>query len=179
MSGSKTPVIDIDMTTPPSSTTTKLTTPTQVAVAPTHTSEQQKRPLASTDKKMPKEKKEKKDKKSKSVVSKSLSPLLSPGISLMNADEGRGDKVPDGASGGCEDVVLGKILSQVQKLDLIEKKLDSLETTEREVTRMKTDLQEYKESLTYTQGQLADACEEVESLKLKMQQNDERENKLE
>ena len=97
----------------------------------------------------------------------------------MNADEGRGDKVPDGASGGCEDGVLGKILSQVQKLDLIEKKLDRLETIEREVTRIKTDLQEYKESLTYTQGQLADACEEVESLKLKMQQNDERVNKLE
>ena len=93
MSGSKTPVIDIEMTTPSSSTTTKLTTPTHVAVAPTHTSERQKRPLTSTDKKMPKEKKEKKDKeqdkkdkKSKSTVSKSLSPLLSPGISLMNAE---------------------------------------------------------------------------------------------
>ena len=135
---------------------------------------------------MPKEKKEKKDKeqdkkdkKSKSTVSKSLSPLLSPGISLMNADEGRGNKVTDGASGGCEDGVLGKILSQVQKLDLIKKKLDRLETIEHEVTRIKTDLQEYKESVTYTQGQLADACEEVESLKLKMHQNDEQVNKLE
>ena len=121
MSGSTPPVIDIEMTTPSSSstttTTTKLTTPTQVAVTPPHTSERQKRPLTSTDKIMPKEKKEKKDKeqdkkdkKSKSTVSKSLSPLLSPGISLMNTDEERGNKAPDEASGGCEDGVLGKIL---------------------------------------------------------------------
>ena len=128
---------------------------------------------------MPKEKKEKKDKEQDKKDKKSKSTVSSPGISLMNADEGRGNKVPDGASSGCEDGVLGKILSQVQKLDLIEKKLDRLETIEREVTRIKTDLQEYKESLTYTQGQLADACEEVESLKLKMQQNNERVNKLE
>ena len=96
----------------------------------------------------------------------------------MNTDEEGGNKVPDGASGGYEDGVLGKILFQVQKLDLIEKKLDRLETIEREVTKIKTDLKEYKESLTYTQGQLADACEEVESVKLKMQQSDERANKL-
>ena len=190
MSGSAHSDIDVEMTAPSSTTTTKLTTPTQVAVTPPHTSERQKRPLNSTDKKMPKEKKEKKDKdkvrKSNSTVSKSLNPLLSPGISLMNTDEeGRNkvpDGVPDGASGGWEDGedgVLGKILSQVQKLDLIEKKLDRLETIEREVTKIKTDLKEYKESLTYTQGQLADACEEVESVKLKMQQSDERANKLE
>ena len=67
----------------------------------------------------------------------------------MNTEEERGHKVPDGASGGCEDGVLGKILSQVQKLDLIEKKLDRLETIEREVTKIKTDLNKYQESLTY------------------------------
>ena len=83
MSSSTPSDIDVEMTTP-SSTATKLTTPTQVSVTPPHTSERQKRPLNSTDKKMSKEKKEKKDKekkdmKSKSTVSKSLSPLLSPG----------------------------------------------------------------------------------------------------